>query len=248
MLGSIAAGALLIPLVVLRSVRHPAPVIEPALFRIRSFAVANGGMLVFSFAFYAVILANILFLTGVWGWSVLDAGLAVTPAPLMAALAAPLAGRQVGRWGPRPIAMAGAALFAAGAGWYALYLDATPDYAAEFLPGALMGGTGVGLSFASWGAASVSELPASRFATGAAVTSTLRQLGAVLGIAVLIAVLEAGSPADPVGAFDDAYLVMGIASLAGVFVALGLGGLKPLAAATDLRQRIGSPAADAEAA
>ena len=160
MLGSIAAGVLLIPLVVLRSARHPAPVIEPALFRIRSFAVANGGMLVFSFAFYAVILANILFLTGVWGWSVLDAGLAVTPAPLMAALAAPLAGRQVGRWGPRPIAMAGALLFAAGAAWYALYLDATPDYAAEFLPGALMGGTGVGLSFASWGSAAVSELPA----------------------------------------------------------------------------------------
>ena len=68
-IAAIAAGALLLPLVVLRSARHPAPVIEPALFRIRSFAVANAGMGLFSFAFYAVILANILFLTEIWGWS-----------------------------------------------------------------------------------------------------------------------------------------------------------------------------------
>jgi EmrB/QacA subfamily drug resistance transporter len=216
-LGSIAAGALLLPIVVLRSARHPAPVVQPSLFRIRSFAVANVGMLLFSLAFYAVILANILFLTEVWGWSVLRAGLAVTPAPLMATLAAPLAGKAVGRFGQGPGALAGAVLFAAGAAWYAVFLDSTPDYASEFLPGALLGGTGVGLSFASWGSAAVAELPAAVFATGSGVVSMLRQLGAVLGIAVLVAVLEAGAASDPVGAFVDAYTVMaGVSVLAGV--------------------------------
>jgi MFS family permease len=246
-LASLAGGALLLPLVLLRSARHPAPVLEMSLFRIRSYAVANTGMLAFSFAFYAVILANVLFLTGVWGWSVLSAGFAVTPAPLMAALSAPLAGRVVGRLGQRPVAVAGALLFAAASAWYALFLDPTPDYVGEFLPGALMGGTGVGLSFASWGSAAMAELPPARFATGSAVVSTLRQLGAVLGIAVLVAVLEAGAPTDPVGAFTNAYTVMAVASLAGGVVALGLGRMRPAAASVELPRPIRA-AAEAEAA
>jgi EmrB/QacA subfamily drug resistance transporter len=243
---SIAAGALLLPLVILRSSRHPAPVIEPSLFRIRSFAVANVGMLLFSFAFYAVILANILFLTGVWGWSVLSAGFAVTPAPLMAAMAAPLAARAIGRVGQGPVAATGALFFAAGSAWYALSLDPTPDYASEFLPGALLGGIGVGLSFASWGSASVAELPARVFATGSGVVSTLRQLGAVLGIAVLVAVLESATPADPVGAFDAAYTVMAGAALLAGAVALALRVGQP-AEAVELHPRA-RPAPEAEAA
>src|ERR687897_1124241 len=91
-LGSLAAAVVLLPLVVLRSARHRAPVIELGLFRARSFAVANGGMFAFSSAFYALLLCNVLFLTGVWGYSILEAGFAVTPGPLSAALAAPLGG------------------------------------------------------------------------------------------------------------------------------------------------------------
>ena len=53
---------------------HPAPVLEPALLRIRSFAVGNTAMLVLSMGFYALLLANVLFLTQVWGYSVLEAG------------------------------------------------------------------------------------------------------------------------------------------------------------------------------
>jgi EmrB/QacA subfamily drug resistance transporter len=246
-LGSIVAGAALLPLVVLRSARHPAPVIEPSLFRIRSFAVANAGMLLFSFAFYAVILANILFLTGIWGWSVVAAGFAVTPAPLMAAFAAPVAAKAIGRVGQGPVAFAGSLFFAAGAAWYALFLDPTPDYVAEFLPAALMGGTGVGLSFASWGSASMAELPPPRFATGSAVISTLRQLGAVLGIAVLVAVLEAGARTDPVGPFVDAYTVMAGASLVAGVVALVLRRSALQGEAVELHPRV-QPAPEAEAA
>ena len=39
------------------------------------------GVFVFALGFYAVLLANILFLTSVWDWSVLQAGVAVTPGP-----------------------------------------------------------------------------------------------------------------------------------------------------------------------
>ena len=86
-LGALAAAAVLLPAGgVLRSARHRAPVIELSLFRARSFAVANAGMFAFSTAFYALLLCNVLFLTQVWGWSILTAGFAVTPGPLMAAV------------------------------------------------------------------------------------------------------------------------------------------------------------------
>src|SRR5918997_506113 len=52
--GAVAAAVALLPVVVARSRRHPSPVFELALFRVRSFAVANAGMFTFSTAFYAL--------------------------------------------------------------------------------------------------------------------------------------------------------------------------------------------------
>ena len=168
--------------------------IELGLLRVRSFAVANAGVFLFALGFYAVLLANILFLTGVWGWSVLRAGIAVTPGPLMAALSAAAGGRLADRYGQRVVALPGGLLFAAGCLVFATGTGATPHYASEFLPATLLTGTGVGLSFAAWGSAAVAELPPSRFATGSAISATSRQIGAVLGIAVLVAVIGTPEP------------------------------------------------------
>ena len=84
-LGAFAAGAVALVAFVWRSATHAHPVLELSLFRVRSFAAACAGVFVFSLGFYAVLLANILFLTSVWGYSTLEAGFAVTPGPLMAA-------------------------------------------------------------------------------------------------------------------------------------------------------------------
>src|SRR4051794_31408289 len=74
---AIGAGIALLVLFAIRSSRHPAPVVEPALFRVRSFAVANAGAFAFALGFYAFLLGNVLFLTGVWHYSVLTAGFAL---------------------------------------------------------------------------------------------------------------------------------------------------------------------------
>jgi MFS family permease len=220
---SLVAGAALLPLVVVRSSGHPAPVIVPQLFRARSFSVAVAGTFAFSFAFYALILANVLFLTQVWGWSILTAGFAITPGPLMAALSAPIGGRLSDRFGQRPVALPGALLFAAGSSWFAVHLGAQPHYVSDFLVGTLLTGSGVGLSYAAWSSAAVAELAPERFATGSAVVACLRQVGAVLGIAVLVAVLDGASPSDPVGAFTSAYVVVTGAALVAGALALTLG-------------------------
>jgi len=102
----------------------------------------------------------------------------------------------------------------------------TPDPlfgASEFLPATILTGTGVGLSFAAWGSAAVAELPPSRFATGSAISATSRQIGAVLGIAVLVAVIGTPSPEDVLATFHTAWVLMAIPSAAAGLLALALG-------------------------
>lgn len=218
-LAAFAAAVVLLGGFVWRSVAHAHPVLELSLFRVRSFAAACAGVFVFSLGFYAVLLANILFLTSVWGYSTLEAGFAVTPGPLMAALSSALAGRMIDRYGQRVSAVPGGLLFALGALLLATGLGPAPAYVTEFLPATLLTGIGVGLSFAAWSSAAVAGLPPARFATGSAISSCFRQLGAVLGISVLIAVLGAGAGlAD----FHRAYALMAVTGLIAGLVGVSL--------------------------
>ena len=67
---------------------------------------------------------------------------------------------------------------------FATGIGRAPSYVSEYLGPTMLTGTGVGFSFAAWGSAAVAELPARAFATGSAVLACLRQIGAVLGIAI----------------------------------------------------------------
>jgi EmrB/QacA subfamily drug resistance transporter len=221
--GAVVVGLILLVAMVARSRGHRAPVLDLDLFRARSFSVAVTGVMVFSIGFYALLLGNILFLTRVWDYSIVTAGVAVTPGPLMAALSSVVGGRLSDRIGQRPVALAGGLFFATGCLLFAEALTAQTAYVAHFLPATILTGIGVGLSFASWSSAAVAELPPERFATGSAVSACLRQIGAVLGIAVLIAILDHASPADPLGAFADAYRLEAATALVAACLALALG-------------------------
>ena len=82
----LAASALLLPAIWWRSGRQPAPIVEPAMLRVRSFGLAVGASLLFFGGFGAMLLAGVLFLTTVWRESVLTAGLMLFPGPAMATL------------------------------------------------------------------------------------------------------------------------------------------------------------------
>src|SRR3954452_15675678 len=97
LIGSVA----LLGAFVWRSAEHPHPVLELSLFRVRSFAAACLVVGIFSLGFYALLLSGILFLTGVWHYSILQAGFAVTPGPLMAATGSAVGGRMADRFGQR---------------------------------------------------------------------------------------------------------------------------------------------------
>jgi EmrB/QacA subfamily drug resistance transporter len=219
----LSVAAILLALVVVRSRRHPRPVVDLALFRIRSFRLGTLGTTLFAAAFFSTILGNILFLTTVWDYTVLDAGLAVMPGPLVSAIVAGPAGKLADRFGHRALIVPGTVLYAVGL----LVLRSAgvePDYLATWLPGMVLAGAGIGLAFPALGAAAAAEIPEARFGIATAVTAAGRQLGAVLGTAILIAIVgEPGTLAEATRAADDAY-AFGIVSvlLAGA-VAMRLG-------------------------
>ncbi|HEX2577212.1 MAG TPA: MFS transporter, partial [Aquihabitans sp.] len=187
---------------VVRARRHPEPLIDPGLFRERSFVAANTATFVYAAGFFAMLLGNILFLTGVWGYSIMRAGLAVTPGPLVVALIAGSAGKLAGRIGFRPVLLVGGACFAAGLGWYVLRVGSEPAYLTEWLPGTLVVGLGIGLTFPVLSAAAVASLPPSSFGVGSAVNQTARQVGGAIGIAVLVMLLgEATGPGEGLDRF-----------------------------------------------
>jgi EmrB/QacA subfamily drug resistance transporter len=198
-----------------RCATHPSPVIDPGLVRVRSFAAANLASLFFSAAFAAFLLNNVLFMTSVWHDSVLTAGLGLAPGPVMAAVFAATSGRYINRFGQRTLGTLGIVVFGLGILWWRLRIGQAPDYAGEMLPGLFITGVGVGLTLPSTASASASALPPARFATGSAAFTMMRQLGYVLGVAILVAVLGTPNPADPVPAFDRAFVFMIVVSALG---------------------------------
>jgi EmrB/QacA subfamily drug resistance transporter len=206
--GAFAAAAVLVPLVVLRAARHPAPVIDLALFRVRSFAVANVATVLFATAFSAMLLSGVLFLTGVWHYSILEAGLAVSPGPLFAAAFAPPAGRLADRFGHRAVLVPGALVFALGIGLYLTRVTLAPDYVGTWLLAACVTGIGVGLTLPTLGSSAAASLPAARFGSGSAVSNTARQVGFVLGVSLLVVVLGDVTRGGALAAFQRGWTLM----------------------------------------
>src|SRR4051794_8542277 len=190
---ALAASAAGLVAFVIRSARHHTPIVELPMLRVRSFSMAATSALLFSAGFGAMLLGGVLFLTGVWDYSVLEAGIAFAPGPFTAAVFALPAGRLGPRFGTHVLTAIGCSVFGIGAAWWALRVGSEPAYVSELLPGMVLTGIGVGLTLPSVSAAAVSALPPARLATGSAVLQRARQRGIALGVAILIAIF--GHPA-----------------------------------------------------
>jgi EmrB/QacA subfamily drug resistance transporter len=191
-----------------RSSRLTAPVLDLDLFRVRSYAMANVASLFFYAAFSAGLLVMVLFLTQVWGESELTAGLWLATGPAAAAIASVPSGKLGARVGQGYVAAAGSFLFALATGVFALRVTTTPEPLSVMTPSWIVGGIGVGMVLPTVAGTVAAALPPARFATGSAVMTTSRQIGAVVGVALLIPVLGTPDPADPIPAFTNAWLLI----------------------------------------
>ncbi len=191
-IGVLAAAVVALGLFSLRCVRHHNPLIEPAIFRNRSFSGASAATLLFSVSFGAMLLSIVLWMQDAWGWSALRTGLGIAPGPIMVPIFSFLiTGRLLKRYGPAVVIGLGASVFSVGLIWWALMVQVRPDYLTA-LPGMIVTGMGVGLTLPSLMSTAASSLPPPSFATGTGAVNMLRQVGFAVGVAMLVAVL--GSP------------------------------------------------------
>jgi len=219
-IGVLFLGVATIPLFLRRQGHHPEPVLDLALFGSKSFTVANSAALVFMGGFAAYSLNNVLFLRQAWGYSVLHAGLLTALPPVTVAILAPFTGRLASRIGFRPLVIAGPLIVAGATLTFALTIGVDRDPLSFVLIGEVVA-IGVACFIPVNSAAAVAELPPLRLSIGGAVNNTFRQVGAVIGIALLVAIL--GSPTTQLELVDvhqNGWLMISALSLATAIIDL----------------------------
>ena len=173
--------------------------------------------------FYAYLLTNVLLLPYVWGYSIVWAGLALVPGAVVAALVASRLGPLAERYGYLVFVVPGALVWAAAYLWYHQRVGDPPAFRTEWLPGQLLSGLGVGATLPLLASATLAAVPGGRYATASGVVSSARQLGGVLGIAVLVVILGDPSPATVVASLHEGWVLSIVAFLVVAVLALPLG-------------------------
>ena len=187
---SLAGGAVVLAVFLLHQRRTDAPALDLSLFSSRNYSWANAATFVFGIAFTAMFFGSIAFLTQAWEWSVMDAGLGVTPGPALVAVLAPFTGRLAGRIGQRPLLIAGGLVYALGGAWRLVMLEPSPNYVVDYLPSMLFTGLGVSLCFPQLSSVIAQALPPTRMGVGGGANQAIRQLGGTLGVALAIALIS----------------------------------------------------------
>jgi NTE family protein len=204
-LAAFGVAAALVGVFAWRCSWHRSPVVELPMLRNRTFTVSNAMTIVAAAGFYGYTLANVLFLTGVWRYSVLQAGLALTPGPLVAAAVAGPTSRIARRIGYRPVLVAGGLFWGGAVLWLIERVGSTPAFLEQWLPGIVLLGLGAGILFPNLSAAAVASAPGEGFATATGMNAVTRQVGAAFGVAAVVAIIGQPSPLQAMSAFHDAW-------------------------------------------
>lgn len=166
-----------------------APLVDLRLFKHRTYTFVNLATLAFGTAFSMMFFAFFFYMTEVWHYTLPQAGLAITPGPLLVIPFAVMSGRLAARVGHRPFLVGGGLIYAAAGLWFMLVPGPQAAYLTHWLPGLVMSGIGVGLVLPSLSAAAVNRLPVDQFGVGSAVNQATRQIGSVMGVAVTVLLL-----------------------------------------------------------
>jgi EmrB/QacA subfamily drug resistance transporter len=184
---SLAAGVALVIAFIAHERRTADPMLPMQFFARRGFAVTNVVSLAMYFGMFGSVFFLSQFLQTVLGNSPLQAGvklLAWTGATLVVA---PLAGIFSERFGSRLFMAAGLALQAIALGWLAAEASVDMSYLSMIGP-FVLGGSGMALVFAPSANAVLASVRTDQAGQASGATNAIRELGGVLGIAVLATV------------------------------------------------------------
>ncbi len=214
-ISSLAGGTLILTAFVLWAKRQPGAAIDMSLFSEPSYRYINLASFVFGIAFTAMFISSFLFLIGIWGFSQHWAGLAITPGPLMVIPVAILSGRWAGKFGHRPLLIAGGLLYATSNVTMSHLITSQSAFWTLWLPAQIAGGIAVGLLLPALSGAAVAKLKPQQFGVGGGVNNAIRQIGGVIGVAIAVALV--GQLGADIAQFKTMYLLL---ACGGVLTAL----------------------------
>jgi EmrB/QacA subfamily drug resistance transporter len=232
---SLIGGAAAIVAFVAWELRAKEPMLPMRFFRSRAFAATNGVSLAMYFGVFGAIFLLAQFFQTAQGMSPLEAGLRTLPWTGMPMIVAPLAGLLSDRIGSRPLMAVGLALQAVAIAWLAVV--STPDVPyMTVVPAFVMAGTGMALVFAPAANAVISSVKTEEAGQASGATNAIREVGGVLGIAVLATVFSAhGGYASPQAFVDGLIPALWVAAgvlAAGSVAALVVPGRRQASAAS----------------
>jgi EmrB/QacA subfamily drug resistance transporter len=194
---SLAAGAALVVAFVINELRSESPMLPMEFFAKRGFAVTNVVSLTMYFGMFGSIFFLSQFFQNVLGNSPLQAGVKLLVWTGATMVVAPLAGVFSERFGARWFMVAGLTLQAIALGWLASEASVHQAYS-SMIPPFVLAGAGMALVFAPSANAVLASVRSDQAGQASGATNTIRELGGVLGIAVLSTVFTShggyGSP------------------------------------------------------
>ncbi len=168
--------------------RAAAPIVSIGLFADRCFSMGAVVGVTYGFGLYASTYLIPVFLQSALGYDAAYAGLALLPSGLVLAVAIPLGGVLADRYPPRWITVIGLALFGISFLPFAL-LGAAISYE-EVIAYSLLGRVGLGLTIPALTVASLSRVPPTHYGQASMVSNYTRQLGGVIGVAIVAVFVE----------------------------------------------------------
>src|SRR5881398_3071771 len=187
--GALVGGVFVLAAFVAWELRAAHPMLPMRFFRNRTFALANVASLLMSFGMFGSIFLLAQFFQTVQGYSPLGSGLRILPWTAMPMIVAPIAGALSDRIPASRIIGTGLALQALGLAWIAAVSTPTTPYSDLVAPFAISG-IGMGMFFAPIANVVLSAVRGEEEGQASGANNAVRELGGVLGVAVLASVFS----------------------------------------------------------
>jgi EmrB/QacA subfamily drug resistance transporter len=203
--------------------RHPDPFIDLRLFRSTPFAAAAVIALSVFTVWGAFLFMMSIYLQGWRGYTAVHAGLLLLPVGIAVLVLSPISGHLVSRFGNRPPLLIAGLMTVVMSAMLAFLDPAAPRWLLILICTAF--GITFGMVTVPVNYAAVSSVPQDRAGSAAGVTSTGKQIGISLGVA-LSGVLATGALSPPAGDFTTAARPLWIFTLALGLAIAALGTIK----------------------
>jgi EmrB/QacA subfamily drug resistance transporter len=213
--GGFVGSAVLLASFVVWERRRPDPMLDVTVFKNARFSAASAAVAAAFFGLFGFIFLVTQYFQVVRGYDTLAAGVRTLPFAITAAIVAPISARLALRFGTKVIV--GLGLLSMSAGFFgAATMSAVSPYWTDVVPWMVLMAAGLSLTTAPATEAIMGSLPVDKAGVGSAVNDTTREVGGVLGVAVVGSVFASlygpevaerltalGVPAEPVAIAEE---------------------------------------------